>query len=88
MRKMILSLLSLGFVPAVASAHPHFFDFFFHIPVPIVVAPAPVCVAPAPVCVEPAPVVTFIAPAPVRVFAPPQPFFVHRPFWGDRHFHR
>jgi hypothetical protein len=81
MRKIVLSLLSLGFVPAVASARPHFFGFFFP-PVPVVVA------APAPVCVEPAPGVTVIAPVPVvRVLAPP-PLFVHPPFWGAGHFHR
>ena len=79
MRKIVLSLLSLGFVPAVASARPHFFGFFFP-PAPVVVA------APAPVCVEPAPAVTFVAPAPI-VFGP-RPFFIHPPFWGVRHFHR
>jgi hypothetical protein len=81
MRKIVLSLLSLGFVPAVASARPHFFGFFFP-PVPVVVA------APAPVCVEPAPAVTFVAPAPIVPVFGPRAFFIHPPFWGVRHFHR
>jgi len=81
MRKIVLSLLSLGFVPAVASARPHFFGFFFP-PVPVVVA------APAPVCVEAAPAVTFVAPAPIVPVFGPSPFFIHPPFWGVRHFHR
>jgi hypothetical protein len=86
MRKIVLSLLSLGFVPAVASARPHFFGFFFGVPAPI--CTTEVTVAPAPVCIEPAPTVTIVAPVPVvRVIAPP-PFFFHPPFWGARHFHR
>jgi hypothetical protein len=81
MRKIVLSLLSLGFVPAVASARPHFFGFFVP-PVPVVVA------APAPVCVETAPAVTVVAAAPIVPVFAARPFFFHPPFWGGRHFHR